>query len=81
VKKYLWSDETEPTHTKRISPSKLDPYAKKPGRQARNRDNKIAETAAQSQADLHKRRFSSFGEMRDVFSWAMATLDSLVWID
>jgi len=29
VKKYLRSDETEPTYTKRISPSKLDPYAEK----------------------------------------------------
>ena len=29
VKKYLWSDETEPTHTKRISPRKLDPSAEK----------------------------------------------------
>lgn len=29
VKKYLRSDETEPTYAKRISPSKLDPYAEK----------------------------------------------------
>jgi transcriptional regulator with XRE-family HTH domain len=29
VKKYLRSDETETTYTKRISPSKLDPYAEK----------------------------------------------------
>jgi len=29
VKKYLRSDETEPTYTKRISPSKLDPYAER----------------------------------------------------
>ncbi len=29
VKKYLRSDETEPTYAKRASPSKLDPYAEK----------------------------------------------------
>jgi transposase len=29
VKKYLRSDETEPTYTRRVSPSKLDPYAEK----------------------------------------------------
>ena len=29
VKKYLRSDETAPTYAKRISPSKLDPYAEK----------------------------------------------------
>jgi len=29
VKKYLRSDETEPTYAKRVSPSKLDPYAEK----------------------------------------------------
>jgi transposase len=29
VKKYLRSDETEPTFTRRVSPSKLDPYAEK----------------------------------------------------
>jgi transposase len=29
VKKYLRSDEAEPTYAKRISPSKLDPYAEK----------------------------------------------------
>ena len=29
VKKYLRSDETELTYAKRISPSKLDPYAEK----------------------------------------------------
>lgn len=29
VKKYLRSDETEPTYSKRASSSKLDPYAEK----------------------------------------------------
>ena len=29
VKKYLRSDETEPTYARRVSPSKLDPYAEK----------------------------------------------------
>ncbi len=29
VKKYLRSDETEPAYAKRVSPSKLDPYAEK----------------------------------------------------
>ncbi len=29
VKKYLRSDETEPTYAKRVSSSKLDPYAEK----------------------------------------------------
>ncbi len=29
VKKYLRSDETEPTYAMRVSPSKLDPYAEK----------------------------------------------------
>ncbi|EYC49674.1 transposase [Hylemonella gracilis str. Niagara R] len=29
VKKYLRSEETEPTYTRRVSPSKLDPYAEK----------------------------------------------------
>ncbi len=29
VKKYLRSDETEPTYARRLSPSKLDPYAEK----------------------------------------------------
>jgi transposase len=29
AKKYMQSDETEPTYAKRISPSKLDPYAEK----------------------------------------------------
>lgn len=29
MKKYLRSDETEPTYAKRVSPSKLNPYAEK----------------------------------------------------
>ncbi len=29
VKKYLQSEEIEPTYTRRASPSKLDPYAEK----------------------------------------------------
>lgn len=29
VKKYLRSDETEPTYAKRVNSSKLDPYAEK----------------------------------------------------
>jgi len=29
VKKYLRSNETEPTYAKRVRPSKLDPYAEK----------------------------------------------------
>lgn len=29
VKKYLRSDETEPTYARRVSSSKLDPYAEK----------------------------------------------------
>jgi transposase len=52
VKKYLRSDETEPTYTRRVSPSKLDPYAEKLatwlGIETRN-----AEAAAQSAADLY----------------------------
>jgi transposase len=43
VKKYQRSDEAEPTYARRVSPSKLDPYAEKLSNwlaiEAKNRGN------------------------------------------
>ncbi len=52
VKKYLRSDETEPTYAKRASSGELDPLCRKTGYLAGNGGKKIAKTAAQFEADL-----------------------------
>jgi predicted transcriptional regulator len=53
VKKHLRSEESEPKYPRRVSSSKLDPYAEKLATWLGNRGNKIAETAAHFEADPH----------------------------
>jgi hypothetical protein len=54
VKKYLRSDETEPTYAKRGSSKQARSLCREAGYLAGNGGNKISETAAQFETDLHK---------------------------
>lgn len=53
AKKYLRSDETEPSYERQVSSSKLELYAEMLSTLAGNRGNKIAKTATHFEADPH----------------------------
>jgi transcriptional regulator with XRE-family HTH domain len=54
IKKYLRAGEAEPRYAKRVSPSRLDPFAEKLAGWLKDRDRQVAQAAAHGQADARR---------------------------